>query len=48
MTRTPEEKSLRESFDAERRELYRKWDAGDPEVRDVWLRTREWSSGRAS
>ncbi len=40
---TPAEKSLRESYDAERRELYRKWDTGDPDVRDVWLRTREWS-----
>ena len=43
MTRTPAEKSLRECYDAERRELYRKWDTRDLEVRDVWLRTREWS-----
>ncbi len=36
---TPEEKALREMYEAERRELYRKWDAGDPEVRQLWLET---------
>ena len=40
---TPEEKAQREAYDAERREMYRKWDAGDPEVRKLWLETREWS-----
>ena len=40
---TPEQKAQREGYDAERRELYRKWDAGDKEVRDLWLETREWS-----
>jgi len=40
---TPEEKAQRETYDAERRELYRKWDAGDPAVRALWLETREWS-----
>jgi len=40
---TPEEKALREAYDAERREMYRKWDAGDPAVRALWLETREWS-----
>ena len=40
---TPEHKTLREAYDAERRELYRKWDAGDPSVRELWMRTREWS-----
>jgi arginyl-tRNA synthetase len=40
---TPEEKALREAYDAERREMYRKWDAGDPQVRELWQRTREWS-----
>ena len=25
------------------RELYRRWDAGDPEVRELWLKTRQWS-----
>jgi arginyl-tRNA synthetase len=40
---TPEEKAQRETYDAERREMYRKWDAGDPYVRELWKRTREWS-----
>jgi len=40
---TPEEKTLREAYEAERREMYRKWDAGDPEVRALWFKTREWS-----
>ncbi len=40
---TPEEKARREAFEAERREFYRRWDAGDPEVRELWLRTRRWS-----
>jgi len=40
---TPAEKAQREAYDAERRELYRKWDAGDPAVRALWLETREWS-----
>lgn len=39
----PEEKAQREAYDAERREMYRKWDAGDPAVRALWLETREWS-----
>ena len=38
-----EEKVRREAYDAERREMYRKWDAGDPAVRQLWLETREWS-----
>jgi len=40
---TPEEKSQREAYDTERREMLRKWDAGDPAVRALWLETREWS-----
>ena len=40
---TAEEKAQRETYDAERREMYRKWDAGDPAVRALWLETREWS-----
>lgn len=40
---TPEEKARREAYDAERREMYRLWDAGDPEVRRLWEVTREWS-----
>jgi arginyl-tRNA synthetase len=38
-----EEKARRETYDAERRDMYRKWDAGDPEVRKLWMETREWS-----
>jgi arginyl-tRNA synthetase len=40
---TPEQKALRENYDAERRELYRRWDAHDPYVRELWLKTRQWS-----
>jgi arginyl-tRNA synthetase len=40
---TPEEKSLRETYEAERRELLRLWDARDPEIRQLWLKTRQWS-----
>jgi arginyl-tRNA synthetase len=40
---TPEDKAKREAYDAERREMYRKWDAHDPYVRDLWQVTREWS-----
>ena len=40
---TPQEKAQREGYDAERRELYRKWNAKDPEVRALWLKTRQWS-----
>ncbi|RME07460.1 MAG: arginine--tRNA ligase [Anaerolineae bacterium] len=40
---TPEEKAQREAYDAERREMYRRWDAGDEYVRALWLETREWS-----
>lgn len=40
---TPEEKERRETYDAERREMYRKWDTGDPYVRGLWSKTREWS-----
>jgi arginyl-tRNA synthetase len=40
---TPDEKARREAYDAERREMYRKWDANDTYVRDLWLKTREWS-----
>ncbi|MBM3124056.1 MAG: arginine--tRNA ligase [Chloroflexi bacterium] len=42
-TETPEETALRETYETERREMYRKWDAGDPYVRDLWRTTREWS-----
>jgi len=37
------EKQIRDEYEAERREIYRRWDAGDPEIRQLWLKTREWS-----
>jgi len=40
---TAEEKALREAYDAERREVYRRWDGGDPYIREQWARTRAWS-----
>jgi len=40
---TPAEKAQREAYDAERREMYRRWDAHDKYVRELWLKTREWS-----
>jgi arginyl-tRNA synthetase len=40
---TAEEKARREAYEAERREYYRRWDAGDPYVRQLWLKTRQWS-----
>jgi len=40
---TPKEKALREAYDEERRELYRKWNTKDPIVRELWLKTRQWS-----
>lgn len=40
---TSEEATQRETYEAERREMYRKWDAGDEYVRELWRMTREWS-----
>jgi arginyl-tRNA synthetase len=40
---TPSQTAQRETYDAERREMYRKWDAGDEYVRELWHKTREWS-----
>lgn len=40
---TPEQTAQRETYEAERREMYRKYDAGDPYVRELWRTTREWS-----
>ncbi len=40
---TESEREVRLSYDAERRELYRRWDEGDPEIKDLWTRTRQWS-----
>jgi arginyl-tRNA synthetase len=37
------DKLQRETYEADRREIYRRWDAGDAEVRQVWMKTREWS-----
>jgi arginyl-tRNA synthetase len=30
-------------YETEVRVMYRKWDEGDPEVRELWKRTRQWS-----
>ena len=40
---TPEQTAQREAYEAERREMYRKWDAGDEYVRELWDVTRGWS-----
>lgn len=40
---TEAEEAQREAYDAERREMYKAWDAGDPQVRALWLETRQWS-----
>lgn len=40
---TPEQRQLREQYDQERREMLQKWDAGDPQVVELWKTTREWS-----
>ena len=40
---TPEETTQREAYDAERREMYRKYDTGDPYVLELWRVTREWA-----
>jgi len=40
---TPEETAQREAYDAERREMLRKWEAGDPHVHELWRVTRDWS-----
>ncbi|MBI3153509.1 MAG: arginine--tRNA ligase [Chloroflexi bacterium] len=39
----PEQTAQREAFEAERREMYRQWDAGDSYVRELWKTLREWS-----
>ncbi|MCX6070274.1 MAG: arginine--tRNA ligase, partial [Chloroflexi bacterium] len=38
-----EQAAQREAYEAERREMYRLWDTGDPAVRELWRRTRQWS-----
>lgn len=40
---SPAEEAQRQAYDAERREMYRQWDAGDEYLRQLWLETREWS-----
>jgi arginyl-tRNA synthetase len=40
---TPEDAARRAAYEAEVREMYRRWDAGDPEVRRLWELTRQWS-----
>ena len=40
---TPEEAAQREAYDAERREMLRKWEAHDPYVRELWGVLREWA-----
>ncbi|HEX5810340.1 MAG TPA: arginine--tRNA ligase, partial [Anaerolineales bacterium] len=40
---TPEETARREAYDAERREMLRKWEAHDPYVRALWGVLREWA-----
>jgi arginyl-tRNA synthetase len=40
---TEAQKAQRQAYDEERRELLRRWDAGDPQVRDLWRKTRQWS-----
>ena len=40
---TPEETARREAYDAERREMLRKWEAHDPYVRELWSTLREWA-----
>jgi arginyl-tRNA synthetase len=40
---TLEETARRETYEAERREMYLKYDAGDPYVRELWRVTRDWS-----
>ena len=40
---TPEERTRRETYDHERRDMLRRWSEGDPEVRALWQKTRQWS-----
>jgi arginyl-tRNA synthetase len=40
---TPDQTKQREACDAERHEMYLKWDAGDPYARELWRKTRQWS-----
>lgn len=37
------DRARREGYELEVRDLYRLWDIGDPAVRELWRRTRQWS-----
>jgi arginyl-tRNA synthetase len=40
---TPKDVARRQEYEAEVRELYRRWDSGDPGARALWETTRQWS-----
>ena len=40
---TPEGRAQREAYDRERREMLLRWSQGDPAVRALWEKTRQWS-----
>jgi arginyl-tRNA synthetase len=40
---TPEDRAQREAYDRERREMLLRWSEGDPAVRALWEKTRQWS-----
>lgn len=40
---TDEERTRREGYDRERRDMLRRWSEGDPQVRALWEKTRRWS-----
>ena len=40
---TPEARAQREAYDRERREMLLRWSEGDPAVRALWQKTRQWS-----
>jgi arginyl-tRNA synthetase len=40
---TDAQRTVREGYEAEVRELYHLWDDGDLRVRELWKRTRQWS-----
>src|SRR5687768_4733547 len=40
---TPEQTAQRKAYEAERRDIYRRLDAGDSYVHELWYKTREWT-----
>ncbi|MBN1440096.1 MAG: arginine--tRNA ligase [Anaerolineales bacterium] len=40
---TDAQKAVREGYETEVRDLYRLWDSGDKQTRELWERTRRWS-----